>query len=101
MSMEKLEPVGDRILVEPHEQGGERKTKGGIVIPDVKEAQNTSGVVKAVGPGKMMETGLRSTMEFEVGDTVLYGKFAGVKVPYDEQEYLFLRESDIIAKVRE
>lgn len=96
-----LEPVGDRILVEPHDESGEKTTKGGIIIPDVREAQNTSGIVKAVGPGKMLETGIRSTMEFEIGDTVLYGKFAGVKIPYEGVEYQFLRESDVIAKVRE
>lgn len=96
--MSRLAPQGDRVLVEPEKSGRERTTAGGIILPNVKQTETVSGKVLAVGPGRVLDTGETSPMSYVPGETIVFGKYAGVKIEYRGEEYLFLRESDIIAK---
>lgn len=93
----KLRPLGDRVIVRPLEQ--EEKTKGGIILPDTAKEKPMQGEVVAVGPGRKNDKGEVQPMDVKVGDKVLYGKYAGTEVKIDEQEYLILRESDILAVI--
>ncbi|MDP8234049.1 MAG: co-chaperone GroES [Candidatus Saelkia tenebricola] len=93
----KVKPLGDRILVEPME--AEEKTKGGIVLPDTAQEKPQQGNVVAVGQGKTLETGEVKALEVKVGDKVLYGKYAGTEVTVEGEEYLIIREDDILAIV--
>lgn len=88
----KLTPLADRVLVKPAE--AETKTAGGIIIPDSAKEKPQRGTVVAVGNGKKDEP-----MTVKVGDTVLYGKYAGTEVSIDGKDYLMMRESDIFAIV--
>ncbi|HEC69683.1 MAG TPA: co-chaperone GroES [Candidatus Omnitrophica bacterium] len=93
----KIQPLGDRVIVKPLE--AEEKTKGGIVIPDTAKERPQEGEVIAVGPGKR-EGDKVIPLEVKVGDKVLYGKYSGTEIRDKEgQEYLILREEDILAKV--
>ncbi len=93
----KLQPLGDRIVVKAAEQ--ETQTKSGIYIPDSAKERPQEGSVIAVGPGRVNDDGDRIAMEIAVGDTVIYSKFAGTEFEEDGDEYLIMRESDILAKV--
>ncbi len=93
----KLQPLGDRIVVKAAEQ--ETQTKSGIFIPDSAKERPQEGSVIAVGPGKMTDDGVRVAMDIAVGDTVIYSKFAGTEFEEDGEEYLVMRESDVLAKV--
>lgn len=90
-----LKPLGDRVVVKPIEQ--EEKTAGGIVIPDTAKEKPQQGEVIAVGPGRVLENGERLKPEVSVGQRVLYAKYGGTEVKLNGQEYLILRESDILA----
>ena len=93
----KIQPLGDRVIVKPLE--AEEKTKGGIVIPDTAKERPQEGEIIAVGPGKR-EGDKVIPLEVKVGDKVLYGKYSGTEIRDNEgQEYLILREEDILAKV--
>ena len=94
----KIEPLGDRVLVKPLSE--EQKTKGGIILPDTAKEKPQRGVVEAVGPGKLDEKGNRIPMEIKKGDKVIYQKYTGSEIKEGEDEYLILRESDIIAKIK-
>lgn len=96
--MVKLEPYGDRVVIKPMEQ--ESKTKTGIVLPDTAKEKPQVGEVVAAGPGRTTEEGKRVAMETKVGDKVLYAKYAGTEYKDGDQEYLIVRESDILAKVK-
>ncbi|MBQ0045156.1 MAG: co-chaperone GroES [Bacteroidales bacterium] len=85
-----IKPLADRVLVEPKE--AETKTAGGLIIPDTAKEKPQQGVVIAAGPGKKDEP-----MEVKVGDTVLYGKYAGTEVALDGVKYLIMKQSDILA----
>ncbi|MBC8047619.1 MAG: co-chaperone GroES [Fimbriimonadaceae bacterium] len=85
-----IKPLADRVLVQA--AAAESKTKSGIVIPDTAQEKPQKGTIIAVGPGKKDEP----TM-VKVGDTVLYGKYAGTEITVDGTEYLIMRESDIFA----
>lgn len=89
-----IKPLADRVVVKPIER--EETTKGGIVIPDTAKERPQEGEVVAVGPGKY-EDGKRVPMEVKVGDRVLFAKYGGTEVKIDGDEYLVLRESDILA----
>lgn len=91
----KLKPLGDRVVVRP--TGKEEMTKSGLVIPDTAKEKPQEGEVVAVGPGKLGEDGKRIPMEVKEGDKVLFAKYAGTEVKLDDQEYLILRDSDILA----
>ena len=87
----KFKPLADRVLIEPKE--AEKKTVGGIIIPDNAKEKPQEGTVVAVGPGKKDEP-----MELKVGDVVLYGKYAGTEVNApDGKSYMIMRKSDVMA----
>jgi len=93
----KLRPLADRVVVKPLEE--EDKSPGGIILPDTAKEKPMRGKVIAVGLGKLTEEGKRLKMDVEEGDIVLYGKYSGTDVKVDQQDYLILRESDILAVV--
>jgi chaperonin GroES len=93
----KLEPLDDRIVVEPME--AESKTKGGIVLPDTAKEKPQRGTVIAVGPGRVADDGKRIPMTVKKGDKVIYAKYGGMEVDADGKEYMILRESDVLAKI--
>jgi len=91
-----LRPCGDRVLVKPNVE--EERTGGGIVLPDTAKERPQWGEVIAVGAGKWDESGKnRIPMEVKVGDKVVFAKYGGTEVKVDGDEYLILRESDILA----
>jgi chaperonin GroES len=92
-----LKPLADRVIVKPTVK--EEVTKGGIVLPDTAKEKPQEGQVMAVGPGKLGDDGKRVEMEIKKGDKVIYAKYAGTEWKQDGQEYLILRESDILAKI--
>ena len=91
-----LKPLADRVVIKPLTK--EEVTKGGIVIPDTAKEKPQEGEIVAVGPGKLGEDGKRIEMEVKKGDRVIYAKYAGMEWKHDGEEYLILRESDILAK---
>ncbi len=92
-----LKPLGDRLLVKPIEQ--EEKTASGIILPETAKEKPQEGEVLSVGPGGRKEDGSRIAMDVEVGNRVLYAKYAGTEVKIDGVKYLILRESDVLAIV--
>jgi chaperonin GroES len=92
-----LKPLDDRVVVEPTD--AEEKTAGGILLPDTAKQKPQQGKVIAVGPGKLTDEGKRTLVGVKVGDTVLYGKYAGSDVEVNGTEFKILRESDILAKL--
>lgn len=92
-----IRPLDDRVVVEPLE--AEEKTQGGILLPETAKEKPQKGNVIAVGDGKLLDSGTRAALSVKVGDQVLYGKYAGNEVVVDSNEYLIMRESDILAKV--
>jgi chaperonin GroES len=92
MGKVSIKPLQDRVLVKPAD--AEEKTAGGIIIPDTAKEKPQKGVVMAVGPGKKDEpTTVKS------GDSVLYGKYSGTEITVDGEDYLIMRESDLLAVV--
>ena len=94
-----LKPLGDRVVIEVIET--EEKTASGIVLPDTAKEKPQEGKVVAVGKGRVLDSGERVAPEVEVGDRIIFSKYAGTEVKYDGKEYLILRESDILAVVAE
>jgi chaperonin GroES len=92
----KVKPLADRVVVKALEES--EQMRGGLYIPDTAKEKPQQGEVVAVGPGKV-EDGKRVEMELKVGDKVLYGKYSGTEVTIDDQQYLILRESDVLAVV--
>ncbi len=90
MAKVKVRPLGDRVLVEP--APAEEKTLSGIIIPDTAKEKPQKGSIIAIGNGKKDEP-----LTVKVGDTVLYGKYAGTELSIDGKDYLIMRESDIFA----
>jgi len=91
----KIKPLGDRILVLGVEK--EKKTKGGILIPDTAKEKPQEGKIIAVGPGKVNEKGKRIPLDVKKGDRVLFGKYSGNEIKIDGVEHLIMREDDILA----
>ena len=91
-----LQPLEDRIVVRTQE--AEETTSSGLVIPDTAKEKPQQGEIIAVGPGRY-EKNVRVPMEVKVGDKVLYGKYSGTEVTIDTEQYLILRESDVLAVV--
>lgn len=87
-----ITPLHDRVIVKP--APAEEKTAGGIIIPDTAKEKPSRGIVLAAGPGKKDEP-----MTVKAGDTVLYGKFAGTEIQIEGNDYLIMRETDILAIV--
>lgn len=92
-----VKPLADRVIVKPIDP--EEQKQGGIIIPDTAKEKPQEGEVVAVGPGKVNEAGNKVEMEVKKGDKVLYGKYSGTEVTIDGEEYLIMRESDILAIV--
>ncbi len=92
---QKLQPLADRVIVKPMEQ--EEVSKGGIILPDTAKEKPQKGEVIAVGPGRLDDSGKRVAPEVKKGDKVIYQKYAGTELKQDKDEYLILRESDILA----
>ena len=90
-------PLGDRVLVKRVEE--EEKTKGGIIIPDTAKEKPQQGKVIAVGAGKADKDGKRIALDVKDGDTILFGKYSGQEVKIDGQEYLIMREDEVLAVV--
>lgn len=93
----KLRPLNDRILVKALDS--REKTKGGIILPDTAKERPQEGKVVAVGTGKLLDDGTVRTLELKTGDSVLFGKYAGTEVKVDDDDYLILREEDVLAIV--
>ena len=93
-----IKPLGDRVLVKPLEEKEEKK--GGIIIPDTAKEKPQEGEVVAVGPGKLSEKGGRIPLELKKGDRVLYDKFSGTETKIEGEEYLIVREEDILAIIK-
>ena len=96
----KVRPLHDRVLVKPYEEE-EKKTKGGIIIPDTAKEKPQRGKVVAVGEGRILENGQRVPLSVKVGDEVIFGKYAGTEIEIDEEKYLVMREEDIYAVIEE
>ena len=90
----KLRPMGDRIVVKALAR--ETVTKSGIVLPDTAKEKPQEGEVLAIGPGKVLDNGKRTPLEVQVGQRVLFAKYAGTEVKVDGEEYLIMRESDVM-----
>jgi chaperonin GroES len=95
--MAKLRPLADKILVKRLE--AESKTKSGIVLPDTAKEKPQRGRVLAVGPGPRDEDGEYVKMDLEPGDEIIFSKYGGTDIKLGTDEYLILRESDVLAKV--
>ena len=93
----KFRPMDDRVLVNPCE--ADETTTGGIILPDTAREKPQRGVVIATGPGKLLDSGKRGEMSVRVGDEVFYGKYAGTQVEFGPDDYVVLRENDILAIV--
>lgn len=92
-----IRPLHDRLIVKRFEE--EEKTKGGIIIPDNAKEKPQQGEVIAVGSGKILEDGKKSPLEVKKGDRVLFGKYSGTEIKIDGNEYLMMREEDILGVV--
>jgi chaperonin GroES len=90
MTTVNIKPLADRVVIEPMQ--AEQKTSGGIIIPDTAKEKPQRGTVVAIGPGKKDEP-----ITVKVGDVVLYGKYAGTEININNNDYLIMRESDIVA----
>ena len=92
-----LRPLADRVVVKPLERAG--KTKGGIVLPDTVKEKPQEGEVMAIGNGKLLDTGKRAPLSLKKGDKILYGKYSGNEIKVNNQEYLIMTESEVLAKL--
>ncbi len=90
-----VRPLHDRVLLKRIEE--KEVVKGGIIIPDTAKEKPMEGEVIAVGPGKMMEAGKRSPLDVKAGDRVLFGKYAGSEIKIDDEEYVIMKEEEILA----
>lgn len=90
-----VKPLADRIIVKPLE--AEEKTSGGIIIPDNAKEKPQKGEVVAVGEGKISDNGQKIEMSLKKGDKVLYGKYSGTEVTIENDDFLIMRESDVLA----
>jgi chaperonin GroES len=90
----KIKPLGDRILVKRIKE--EDKSKGGIIIPDTAKEKPQEGRVVAVGKGKMTETGYLLVPDVKAGDRILFGKYSGSEVKFEDEEHLIVREDDVL-----
>ena len=93
----KIRPLHDRVIVQSIEE--EAKTKGGIIIPDTAKEKPQEGKVIAVGPGKILENGTKTTLDVKVGDKILFGKYSGSEIKIDGEEFIMMREDDILGVI--
>jgi chaperonin GroES len=92
-----LKPLGDRVIVKAREK--EEMTRSGIVLPDTASEKPQEGSVLAVGPGRVLDNGKRIEMDVKAGDKVLFAKYAGTEVKLDGEDYLVIRETDLLAVI--
>jgi chaperonin GroES len=92
-----IKPLADRVVVKPLDDAQE--TEGGLYIPDTAKEKPQQGEIVAVGPGRVSDDGARIDMELKKGDKVLYGKYSGTEVTVSGEEYLILRETDVLAVI--
>ena len=90
-----IKPLADRVVIKAIVQ--DEKTKGGIVLPDTAKDKPQEGEVMAVGPGKVLDNGTKLKPEVKVGDRIIFSKYSGTEIKIEGDEYLILRESDILA----
>lgn len=95
----KLQPLGDRVVVEREESEG--KTAGGIILPDTAKDKPARGVVVSVGDGKLLDDGTRAKFQVQVGDRVLFTSYSGEEFKVVDQDLLLMRESDILAIIED
>ena len=93
----KIRPLNDRLLVQRLEE--EEKTAGGIIIPDSAKEKPAQGKVVAVGPGKVSDAGERVELQVKAGDVILFSKYGGTDVKLDGEDYLIMREDDVLGIV--
>jgi chaperonin GroES len=93
----KLQPLGDRVVVQREES--EEKTAGGILLPDTAKDKPARGTVISVGNGKLLDDGSRGKVQVKVGERVIFSSYAGETFKVDEEEYLLMREDDILAVI--
>jgi chaperonin GroES len=94
----KIQPLADRIVVKALEET--EQMRGGLYIPDTAKEKPQQGEVVAAGPGKLNEDGKRIPLEVGVGNRILYGKYSGTEVNVDGEEFLILREADVLAIIK-
>jgi chaperonin GroES len=94
---DKIQPLADRVVVQPLEET--EQMRGGLYIPDTAKEKPMQGTIVAIGPGKLSDENERIAPDVEVGQKVLYGKYSGTEVSVDGEDYLILRESDILAVI--
>jgi chaperonin GroES len=92
-----IRPLQDRVVLKPVER--EEKTKSGIVLPDTAKEKPQEGMVEAVGTGRILDNGSKVPLELQVGDRVLYAKYAGNEFKLDDIEYLIISEKDVLAVI--
>ena len=92
-----MRPLGDRVVVRPTPR--EEMTKSGIVLPDTAKEKPQEGTIIAAGPGRLNDEGAREPMDVQVGDKVLYAKYAGTEFKVDDDEFLIVSQKDILAVV--
>ncbi len=97
MANPKIQPLGDRVLVEPLE--AEEKTAGGIVIPDAAKEKQQKGKVIAVGKGRVNDEGKVTPLQVKVNDQVLFGRYSGTEVKIGASDYLIIKEDDILGVI--
>jgi chaperonin GroES len=93
----KVRPLHDRVIVQRLEE--EEKTKGGIIIPDSAKEKPQEGKVIAVGTGKVLENGSKLALDVKVGDKILFGKYSGTEIKIEGEEFLMMREEDILGVI--
>jgi chaperonin GroES len=94
-----IRPINDRIIVQRIEE--QEQMRGGLYIPDTAREKPQEGKVIAVGNGKLLENGSRTPIDIKAGDKVLFGKYAGTEVKLDGEEYLILREDDVLGVIED
>jgi chaperonin GroES len=92
-----VKPLDDRVLIKQGE--AEQTTSGGIVLPDSAQQKQQRGTVVAVGPGRLLDSGERGKISLKKGDEVFYGKYAGTEVKINDEEYVLVKETDILAVI--
>jgi chaperonin GroES len=92
-----LKPLGDRVVVKP--KGRDETTRSGIVLPDTASEKPQQGEVVSVGPGRLLDSGTRVTLDLQVGDTVLFAKYSGTEFKHEDDDLLILSERDVLAVI--
>jgi len=94
----KIKPLGDRLLVK--QLKAEDKSKGGIILPDTAKEKPKEGKIEAVGPGKVLEDGKIQPLTVKTGDHILFSSYAGTEVKLDDEDYLIMKEEDVLAIIK-